>query len=291
MPTDSTALPPIAILGAGSMGGAILHGLVRSGLATGGVTVTNRTRAKAAALAGLDGVTSIALEDRARRQRRGRGIRRRRAHRRQAGHGARSAARDRPAPAPGRDRGEPRRRRHDRDVRVDPRRRTSRCCARCRTRPPSSARRVTGLAPDARGVRRRRRRRARACSRPSAPSSRCPSRRSTPLSTISGSGPAYFFLAGGGVHQGGDRQGLHAGRGAADGRADLHRRGGAARGIRGGARRAAPPRHEPEGHDRARDRRAAGGAPRRGVREGDGCRARAPGSSRPVPDSTGPRRL
>jgi pyrroline-5-carboxylate reductase len=56
-------LPPIAILGAGSMGGAILHGLVRSGLATGGVTVTNRTPEKAAALAGLDGVTSVALSD------------------------------------------------------------------------------------------------------------------------------------------------------------------------------------------------------------------------------------
>ncbi len=46
------------------MGGAILHGLVRSGLASGGVTVTNRTAEKAAALAGLEGVTSIALEDR-----------------------------------------------------------------------------------------------------------------------------------------------------------------------------------------------------------------------------------
>ncbi len=57
------ALPPIAILGAGSMGGAILHGLVRSGLAGGGVTVTNRTAAKAADLAALDGVSSIALED------------------------------------------------------------------------------------------------------------------------------------------------------------------------------------------------------------------------------------
>lgn len=59
----SATLPPIAILGAGSMGGAILHGLVRSGLAGGGVTVTNRTRAKADELAALDGVTSIALEN------------------------------------------------------------------------------------------------------------------------------------------------------------------------------------------------------------------------------------
>lgn len=64
MPTDATALPSIAIIGAGSMGGAILHGVVRSGLATSGVTVTNRTRAKADQLARLDGVTSIALEDR-----------------------------------------------------------------------------------------------------------------------------------------------------------------------------------------------------------------------------------
>lgn len=63
MTDDATTLPPIAILGAGSMGGAILHGLVRSGLAAGGVTVTNRTRDKADALAGLAGVTSVALSD------------------------------------------------------------------------------------------------------------------------------------------------------------------------------------------------------------------------------------
>ena len=60
--TDTPALPSIAILGAGSMGGAILHGLVRSGLAASGVTATNRTAAKAAELDGLAGVTSIALE-------------------------------------------------------------------------------------------------------------------------------------------------------------------------------------------------------------------------------------
>lgn len=63
MPAQTPALPPIAIIGAGSMGGAILQGLVRSGLAVGGVTVTNRTRAKAEPLAGQPGVTSIALED------------------------------------------------------------------------------------------------------------------------------------------------------------------------------------------------------------------------------------
>ena len=61
MPADETLLPPIAILGAGSMGGAILHGLVRSGLAS-GVIATNRTAARAAELASLEGVTSVALE-------------------------------------------------------------------------------------------------------------------------------------------------------------------------------------------------------------------------------------
>jgi pyrroline-5-carboxylate reductase len=64
MPADTVVLPPIAIIGAGSMGGAILRGLVGSGLATSGVTVTNRTRAKANQLAELEGVTSIALEER-----------------------------------------------------------------------------------------------------------------------------------------------------------------------------------------------------------------------------------
>lgn len=62
-PHDAAPLPSIAILGAGSMGGAILQGLVASGLATAGVTVTNRTRAKAETLASLAGVVSIALED------------------------------------------------------------------------------------------------------------------------------------------------------------------------------------------------------------------------------------
>lgn len=60
-----TALPPVAILGAGSMGGAILQGLVRSGLAAGGVAVTNRSVDKAAELAALEGVESIALAERA----------------------------------------------------------------------------------------------------------------------------------------------------------------------------------------------------------------------------------
>lgn len=51
----------IAILGAGSMGGAILQGLVASGAT--GITVTNRTAEKAAPLADLPGVSSIALAD------------------------------------------------------------------------------------------------------------------------------------------------------------------------------------------------------------------------------------
>jgi len=57
-----TTLPPIAILGAGSMGGAILSGLVGSGLAE-RIVATNRTAAKAATITG-PGVESVALEDR-----------------------------------------------------------------------------------------------------------------------------------------------------------------------------------------------------------------------------------
>jgi pyrroline-5-carboxylate reductase len=57
----SRNLPRIAILGAGSMGGAILAGLVDSALATAGVAVTNRSAAKADAVR-LPGVDSYALE-------------------------------------------------------------------------------------------------------------------------------------------------------------------------------------------------------------------------------------
>jgi pyrroline-5-carboxylate reductase len=60
---ETASLPSIAILGAGSMGGAILQGVAASGLARDGLVATNRTAAKAEALRGLDGVTSIALED------------------------------------------------------------------------------------------------------------------------------------------------------------------------------------------------------------------------------------
>lgn len=56
-------LPSIAILGTGSMGGAILSGLLKPGVTvTGAIRVTNRTAAKARALAS-DAVASYALEE------------------------------------------------------------------------------------------------------------------------------------------------------------------------------------------------------------------------------------
>ncbi|KJL21219.1 Pyrroline-5-carboxylate reductase [Microbacterium oxydans] len=59
------SLPSLAFLGAGSMGGAILRGVVASGVRVdGGITATNRTAEKAEAFADIDGVTSIALADR-----------------------------------------------------------------------------------------------------------------------------------------------------------------------------------------------------------------------------------
>jgi pyrroline-5-carboxylate reductase len=58
------SLPALAFLGAGSMGGAILRGVVASGVAVdGGITATNRSTESAAALRDLPGVTSIALEE------------------------------------------------------------------------------------------------------------------------------------------------------------------------------------------------------------------------------------
>ncbi|GAT72055.1 pyrroline-5-carboxylate reductase [Microbacterium sp. HM58-2] len=57
------SLPSLAFLGAGSMGGAILRGVVASGISVdGGITATNRSAGSAESLAGLPGVTSIALE-------------------------------------------------------------------------------------------------------------------------------------------------------------------------------------------------------------------------------------
>lgn len=58
------SLPSLAFLGAGSMGGAILRGVVASGIRVdGGIVATNRTAEKAETLRALDGVTSIALSD------------------------------------------------------------------------------------------------------------------------------------------------------------------------------------------------------------------------------------
>lgn len=58
-----STLPSIAIIGAGSMGGAILSGLLSPAVTVdGGIRVTNRTAAKAALVA-ADGVESIALEE------------------------------------------------------------------------------------------------------------------------------------------------------------------------------------------------------------------------------------
>lgn len=54
-------LPQIAILGAGSMGGAILSGLLSSEVQAAGITVTNRTEAKAETVRHA-GVVSLALE-------------------------------------------------------------------------------------------------------------------------------------------------------------------------------------------------------------------------------------
>ncbi|GAA1534370.1 pyrroline-5-carboxylate reductase [Microbacterium ginsengiterrae] len=58
------SLPSLAFLGAGSMGGAILRGVVASGIPVdGGIVATNRTAEKAATLDGLHGVRAVALAD------------------------------------------------------------------------------------------------------------------------------------------------------------------------------------------------------------------------------------
>ncbi|MET1051643.1 MAG: pyrroline-5-carboxylate reductase [Mycetocola sp.] len=62
--SDNVTIPGIAILGSGSMGSAILSGLLQPGVTvSGGIRVTNRTRAKAEELAKRDGVTSLSVED------------------------------------------------------------------------------------------------------------------------------------------------------------------------------------------------------------------------------------
>ena len=62
--TQNVTLPTIAMLGAGSMGRAILSGLTAPGVeVTGGIRVTNRSAARAAELAGTPGVTAFATED------------------------------------------------------------------------------------------------------------------------------------------------------------------------------------------------------------------------------------
>ena len=59
----TSTLPTIAIIGAGSMGGAILSGLLDPAVTVeGGIRVTNRTKAKAR-LVSSSGVTSYALEE------------------------------------------------------------------------------------------------------------------------------------------------------------------------------------------------------------------------------------
>lgn len=61
--TQNVMLPTIAMLGAGSMGRAILSGLTAPGVeVTGGIRVTNRSAARAAELSGIPGVTAFATE-------------------------------------------------------------------------------------------------------------------------------------------------------------------------------------------------------------------------------------
>ncbi|MFF1571214.1 pyrroline-5-carboxylate reductase [Leifsonia sp. NPDC058292] len=61
--TQNVTLPTIALLGAGSMGRAILSGLVSPGVTVdGGIRVTNRSASRAAELASLPGVRAYATE-------------------------------------------------------------------------------------------------------------------------------------------------------------------------------------------------------------------------------------
>lgn len=60
---DSTTLPAIAFLGAGSMARAVLAGLLKPSVSVeGGIRTTNRTAAKADEMAGTEGVTAYATE-------------------------------------------------------------------------------------------------------------------------------------------------------------------------------------------------------------------------------------
>jgi len=62
---QNVTLPTIAMLGAGSMGRAILSGLLAPGVQVAGIRVTNRSEARAAELAGTPGVTAYATETKA----------------------------------------------------------------------------------------------------------------------------------------------------------------------------------------------------------------------------------
>lgn len=63
--TQNVTLPTIAMLGAGSMGRAILSGLLAPGVQVAGIRVTNRSEARAAELAGTPNVTAYATETKA----------------------------------------------------------------------------------------------------------------------------------------------------------------------------------------------------------------------------------
>lgn len=64
--TQHVTLPTIAMLGAGSMGRAVLTGLLSPRVTVrGGIRVTNRSAARAAELESMDGVTAYATETRA----------------------------------------------------------------------------------------------------------------------------------------------------------------------------------------------------------------------------------
>jgi pyrroline-5-carboxylate reductase len=61
--SENVELPKIAVLGAGSMGRAILSGLLKPGVRTGGIVVTNRSAEHAASFADEAGVTALAAEN------------------------------------------------------------------------------------------------------------------------------------------------------------------------------------------------------------------------------------